>query len=52
MIKEARKWVDDRLSEVNQATVKTLSLGSRPLTGEQTAPGNSQEEQDSSPRES
>jgi hypothetical protein len=52
MIKEARKWVDDRLSEVNQATVKTLSLGSRPLTGEQTAPGNSQEEQESSPRES
>src|SRR6476620_1391791 len=51
MIKEARKWVDDRLSEANQATVKPFSSDSRPLTSEQTAPCNSQEEQESSPRE-
>ena len=52
MMKEARKWVDDRLSEGNQPTAKTFSLDSRLLTSEQTTPDNSQDEQDPSPRES
>ena len=52
MMKEARKWVDDRLSEGNQPTPKTFSLDSRLLTSEQTTPDNSQDEQEPSPRES
>jgi|SRR6516162_5348806 len=42
-MKEAKRWVDDRLREGNQATAN--SVGSRLLTSDQTATGNSQEEQ-------
>jgi hypothetical protein len=48
-IKEARRWVDDRLREGNQATDKAISLDSVVLTNDQEPPqGNSQKEQESS----
>jgi len=42
MMKEARKWVDDRLREGNQEAAKTPSPGSSLLASEQNAPAQSQ----------
>lgn len=48
-MKEARKWVDDRLREVNQETAKTPSPGSSLLASEQDAPAQSHAKDEQAP---
>jgi len=49
MVKEARKWVDDRLREGNQEAAKTLSPGSNLLASEQNSPAHSHAEDEQTP---
>jgi hypothetical protein len=49
MMKEARKWVDDRLREVNREAAKTPSPGSSLLASEQDAPAQSHAEDEQAP---
>ena len=46
MMKEARKWVDDRLREGNQEAAKTPSSGSSLSASEQNTPAQSHAEDD------
>jgi hypothetical protein len=49
MMKEARKWVDDRLREGNQEAVKTPSPGSSLLASDQNALDQSHAEDEQAP---
>jgi hypothetical protein len=49
MMKEARKWVDDRLREGNQEAAKTPSPGPSLLASEQNAPAQSHAEDEQAP---
>jgi hypothetical protein len=49
MMKEARKWVDDRLREGNQEAAKAPSPGSSLLASAQNAPARSNAEDEQAP---
>ena len=49
MMKEARKWVDDRLREGNQEAAKTPSPSPSLLASEQNAPAQSHAEDEQAP---